>query len=266
MSKSSVRRIPIPANLLGAVLAEINDPTELKLLLRTAALLADQPAIRGTPPSLTLEELLDDPVLQRSGADDADLRRALGANLGRGTLAAVETDFQVRIFLHDNACLRFLEQKTLTPLSPDAVAGPLPAESRSDVQPALLSDSRAPSIYKLHEQHIGTFNHSVREQLQAAEEDYPAAWIEDAFTMAAQNNARSWQYVVAILRRWLQEGRPTEPVASHNGPRDQHHEHGKPGRNTAQDDRTGYVEDIRRLYGGRLPWEGDPDEAESTDS
>ncbi len=47
----------------------------------------------------------------------------------------------------------------------------------------------------------------IGEQLRHAEDDYPAAWIEEAIQLAVENNKRSWKYVEAILKRWQAEGK-----------------------------------------------------------
>ena len=36
--------------------------------------------------------------------------------------------------------------------------------------------------------------------------EYPYLWIEHAVQLAVKNNARSWRYVEAVLRRWKEEG------------------------------------------------------------
>ena len=260
--KTSVRRIPIPANLVGSTLAQIDNLAELKLALRVAALLAAQPTRRGIPPSLGLVELLDDAVLRQSSATETDgiatpdaaIHTALADNLRRATLSAIRKDGDIRIFINDQDCQQYLAKSGLQPLPPESVDIKAAAVHPLGYQPTRRPAGRVANIFALYERHIGAIGHNVGEQLVAAEEEYPAAWIEAAFDLAAEHNAHSWQYVVAILRRWLQEGRPAETIASRNRQRDQHHEHGKPGRDSAPDSRTGYLESYQRRY-GRLPWE-----------
>ena len=74
---ANARRIPIPAAALGEWLADIDDIIELKVTLRALALLADEPQRRSIPPSIALEDLLDDRVLGRgSGRRKVDGERA----------------------------------------------------------------------------------------------------------------------------------------------------------------------------------------------
>jgi DnaD/phage-associated family protein len=62
----------------------------------------------------------------------------------------------------------------------------------------------------LYEQNIGPLTPLLAEQLQDAEKNYPAPWIEDAFKEAAELNKRSWRYVQRILERWSTEGKGDE--------------------------------------------------------
>ena len=51
------------------------------------------------------------------------------------------------------------------------------------------------------------FPKAVRERmLKDAEEDYSEKWIAEAIGLAVKTNARNWNYVEAILKRWKEEG------------------------------------------------------------
>ena len=261
------RRIPVPAAALEEWLAEIDDPGELKVTLRVVAMLTSEPTRGGTPPSLSLDDLLDDVTLRRAAqlGSDGAIRKALAAALSRETLLAIRAGGDVRILNHDELAQEYLSKTGLTPLAPAEIAGvnsdrattPESAETIPNTPPRV-------NIFALYERHIGTFGHGMAEQLRAAEEEYPSSWIEDAFGIADDQNIRSWGYVRAILRRWLQEGKPTVSPAIAGQSRERLHDDGKPGHDTAADRRTGYLESYRRRY-GRLPWESD-DAAESNGS
>ena len=253
------RRIPVPAAALEQWLAEIDDPAELKVTLRVIALLAIEPARGGKPPSLSLDALLDDGTLRRAaglGSDDT-IRGALAGALRRETLVAVRVAGDVRLLSNDERVQEYLVKTGLAPLKASDIGGvdATEATGSESVNPAKRSVSRA-NIFSLYEQHIGTFGHGAAEQLKAAEEEYPASWIEEAFDIANNQNVRSWGYVHAILRRWLQEGKPTASPQIVAQPRERRHDHGELGHDTAPDRRTGYLESYRRRY-GRLPWESD---------
>ena len=255
----NARRIPAPAAALGEWLAEIDDLAELKVALRAVALLGGEPTRRGVPPSLSLDDLLDDGVLSRAGrpGGDSGIRPALGACLARGTLAAARVGGEIRVWLNDEPCRSYFEQAQLSALEPGDVAGEVIGE-----RPPIADGGGIPgaparaNIFALYERHIGTFGHGMAEQLRAAEEEYPASWIEEAFEIAIEQGARSWSYVNAILTAWQQQGKS-------NREHSQSHDDGKPGHDSAPDRRTGYLESYRRRY-GRLPWESD-DASDGTD-
>lgn len=258
---ANARRIPIPAAALSQWLADIDDIAELKVTLRALALLADEPRRRSVPPSIALEDLLDDPVLadaQLSGLENYALG-GLAAAVGRGTLAAVRDAGSMRVLLNDENCRRYLKTAGVTELTAADLTGPVGSDALEPTpQPPTTGEPRA-NIFALYEQHIGPYGHSIAEQLRAAEEEYPAEWIADAIAVAAERNTRSWRYIDAVLRGWKQE-RQTQSVAGITGrTRDTSHEHGEPGSDTAPYSRTGYLDSYRRRY-GRLPWE--PGEAE----
>jgi DNA replication protein len=64
-----------------------------------------------------------------------------------------------------------------------------------------------PNIYRIYEQNIGPITPIIADELREAEKTYSPQWIEDAFRIAVENNARSWRYIVTILERWQVKGR-----------------------------------------------------------
>ncbi len=246
---ANTRKISIPAGVLGHWLAEIDDPAELKVTLRAVAVLAPEPNRRGVPPSLTLYDLLGDSILRQVSVlrDDGAIRQALAASLHRGTLVATRDRGEIRFFLNDDCCRRYFDKAGLSTLTATDAVGHQQAEmasigSHSAVPTAL---PRA-NIFTLYEQHIGTFGHSMAEQLKAAEKEYPAAWIEYAFSIASEHNARSWSYVNTILRRLVREGLPNGAVVAN--------EHGKFRNDSETNRREAVLEQYRRLF-GQPEWE-----------
>lgn len=63
------------------------------------------------------------------------------------------------------------------------------------------------NIYQLYEENIGPLTPLLSEDLTAAQEEFPAQWIEEAFHIAVKNNARSWRYIDAVLKSWQKEGK-----------------------------------------------------------
>ena len=83
-----VRYFPVPSPLLGPLLEEIDDLSELKLTFRLIWLLHQK---KGFPRYVTRAELLADRTLVRALANDSvdpglEIQRALDLGLGRGTL------------------------------------------------------------------------------------------------------------------------------------------------------------------------------------
>ena len=248
------RRIPVPANALGEWLAEIDDLAELKVTLRAVAMLAPEPNRRGVPPSLSLYDLLDDGILRRTAVLQSDeaIRQALAGALKHRTLVAARCRGEVRFFLNDDHCRQHLEKMRLSELAPaDAVECQAYKMATTASESTVKTDDGRANIFTLYERHIGTLGHGVAEQLKAAEEEYPAAWIEYAFSIAAEHKARSWSYVNTILRRLVREGLPGDTVVAH--------EHGKPRDDSDANRRSEYVDQYRRLF-GPLPWESGDDE------
>jgi DnaD/phage-associated family protein len=64
-----------------------------------------------------------------------------------------------------------------------------------------------PNIFTLYEQNIGPLTPLIADQLRLAEQEYPAAWLEEAIQIAVQRNKRNWKYIEAILKRWQAEGK-----------------------------------------------------------
>jgi DnaD/phage-associated family protein len=72
--------------------------------------------------------------------------------------------------------------------------------------PITLSVER-PNVFVLYEQNIGPLTPIIADQLRDAEQTYASEWLEDAITLAVQNNVRKWRYIQSILERWRQEGK-----------------------------------------------------------
>ncbi len=67
-----------------------------------------------------------------------------------------------------------------------------------------------PNIFRLYEENIGALTPLIADALKDAEREYPAGWVEDAIRASVENNARSWRYIQAVLKRREQEGKPGE--------------------------------------------------------
>ena len=199
--------MPVPAPLLGSLLAQIDDMTELKCTLRAVALLSQK---RGYPRFVELQELQSDESLLSAIPVEGEtqpatlIERALGRAVRRGTLAyAIRgkgSGSQPIFGLNSEFDRMALEKAASQP----------PPWSGTYQEPPDPSVER-PNVFEMYEQNIGMLSPMIADALLEAEDMYPEDWIEDAISEAVQQNIRSWRYISRILERWENEGR---------GPRD----------------------------------------------
>jgi len=191
----AVKRLPVPAPLLSSLLADIADCAELKCTLRFLWHEAQQ---SGAPKRVSASALRTDGVLLQALGSEGEIERGIALAVGRGTLIEAGDWLLLRTPQNERAAERFAPDP-----SPTAVGRP----------------SERPNIFQLYEENIGMLTPLVADELRAAEEEYPAGWVEAAIREAAAGNVRSWRYIEAILERWKREGRGTRSS-------------GKPGRHT----------------------------------
>ncbi len=192
--------IRVPSQFFTDLLGAIDDLDELKLTLYAFWALQQQ---EGELRYLLKREVLQDTRFLESL--DPDPQRA-----AERALAALE---------------RAVARGTLLHISVEGVRGPEDlyfmntAHGRNAVRaiaaghyelgdrdtPVLLVSER-PSVYALYEENIGPLTPLIAEELRAAEQEYPPAWIEEAMRIAVERNARNWRYVLGILKRWETEG------------------------------------------------------------
>ena len=195
--------MPVPAPLLGSLLAQIDDMAELKCTLRAVALLSQK---RGYPRFVALQELQADESLVRAIPAEGDtkpaelIEKALGNAVRRGTLAFaivnVDGKRQPIFGLNSEFDRTALEKAASQP----------PPWAGTHQEPPDPSAER-PNVFELYEQNIGMMSPMIADALLEAEEMYPQEWIEDAISEAVQQNVRSWRYISRILERWEHEGR-----------------------------------------------------------
>jgi DnaD/phage-associated family protein len=214
---------PVPSPLLGHLLAQISDASELRVTLRFIWLASQA---KAPPRVVRLDELAADRViagaLGLSGAElAAAVRRAVDAAVARGTLAACPTaDGREGYVLNTEP-----ERRAVARLMD---AGGAPPTGRPAAEPARPA-AEPPNIYIEYEENIGPLTPMAGELLKQAALSFPEEWIREAIHIAVANNARNWKYVSAILDRWASEGKARE----------------QPGRDI-QEDRLG---PYRRAYG-----------------
>ena len=196
-----VRFTRIPEQFFSELLPQIDDLPELKVTLHLFWLMQRK---EGDVRFATLRELMEDEALLSALGEKGQktaLEEALARAVERGTLLQVhvERDGQEDelYFFNTPKGRLILEKIERGELEPEK----LPHLSDADLRPA------RPNIFALYEQNIGLLQPLIAEELREAEEKYPPQWIEDAFHIAAEQNARRWSYIKKILKRWETEGK-----------------------------------------------------------
>lgn len=220
---SGVAFTPVPSPLLGNLLAEISDATELRVTLRFIWLASLK---KGAPRPVRLDELSADRVLaaalNATGDNlEAAVSGAVDAAINRGTLLQMPGE-GIRSFVLNTEP----ERRAVARMDRHRPAEQHEAPVRAE--PARVAPDE-PNVFVLYEQNIGPLTPMVGQVLNDARLSFPEEWIKEAIQIAVENNARNWKYVSAILDRWASEGRSRE----------------QPGRDL-QEDR---LEPYRRAYG-----------------
>lgn len=76
----------------------------------------------------------------------------------------------------------------------------------------------AKNAFALYEQEIGPITPFIADAIgDELDSKTPYDWIKRAIEIAAQNNARSWAYIAAILKNWKEHGFEDKRKKSNNG-------------------------------------------------
>ena len=197
---------PLPNLFFSKLLPAIDDLAELKVTLHIFWLLHQK---KGYPRYVSRRELEADGVLlgglRGTGQEPEDrLGQALERAVARGTLLHVTArrgnEQDDWYFMNTDLGRRTVDKIRRGELELEAVV--TPSEVRLEVE--------RPNIFVLYEQNIGLLTPLIAEELRDAEKSYPADWIEEAFRIAVEHNARRWRYVRSVLERWATEGKDRE--------------------------------------------------------
>ena len=194
---------PLPNLFFSKLLPAIDDLAELKVTLHIFWLLHQK---KGYPRYVSRQELEADGVLlgglKGTGQEPEErLEQALERAVARGTLLHVTAqqgdERNDWYFMNTDVGRRTVDKIRHGELELEAVI--LPGEVRLEVE--------RPNIFVLYEQNISLLTPLIAEELRDAEKTYPADWIEEAFRIAVEHNARRWRYVRSVLERWKAEGK-----------------------------------------------------------
>ncbi|MBX3049619.1 MAG: DnaD domain protein [Anaerolineales bacterium] len=187
----------IPGPFFSQLLPQVDDLNELKVLLYAFWKLE---RMEGDPRYLQPEDFSDDAVFMAGLGDAAALADGLARAVGRGVLLLAELEFdgaQRRFYFLNSPRGREALQ---------AIADGAWKPSGDARYPIELAQEHG-NLFSLYEKHIGPITPMLADILKQAEKDYPHDWLQEAIGIAVQNNARSWSYVDAILRRWQEGGK-----------------------------------------------------------
>ncbi|MDH4208449.1 MAG: DnaD domain protein [Anaerolineae bacterium] len=195
-----LRFTPVPDSFFSELLPQIDNLAELKVTLHVLWILHRK---KGEERWVSRQELLHDGVLSRGLKGPGvpaewSVEEGLERAVARGTLLHLSGQGQDDWYLlNSEQGRRTAERVRQGEL--ELVPAPVLDEPRAEVE--------RPNIFVLYEQNVGTLQPMIAEELQEAEESYPAEWIEEAFKIAAGQNVRKWRYIRAILERWATEGK-----------------------------------------------------------
>lgn len=205
-----VQFTPVPNPLLASLLEEIDSLDELKVVLRTIHGLHRQ---RKVPASIGFDELYSDrtvaAMLNAAGDElESAVESAIDSAVDRGILLLIDDgNGQRKICLNTEPVRRALVRQGIEVASKSfQSADRKHAETWADAESARPKQD----AITFYERNIAPVTAVVAENIHAALEEHPEDEVVLAIRKASEANARSWNYIAAILRRWATEGRPEE--------------------------------------------------------
>jgi len=201
--KGKTRITPVPNLFFSELLPFINDIDELKLTLYCFWRLGLK---EGDLRYLSHNELEMDKILVDSFKKPGiyALNQALERACARGTLlhvtVAMTTDKEEHYYFLNTPKGRMavdsIDKGDWTP--------------KNDPDNPISVAIERPNIFSVYEQNIGALTPLMADKLLEAEKEFPDFWLREAIRLAVENNARSWSYVDAILKRWKREGKDSQ--------------------------------------------------------
>jgi DNA replication protein len=194
-----IRHIRIPNPFFTDLMPAVDSLAEIKVMLYAFWFMEQQEEVSRF---ITFEDFSSDSLLMESLGDEPHtaLSEALKKATQRGFFlqACQEGSTGSKSFYFIN-----------TPRGRAAVQAIQTGKWKSgpDMQvPASLKVER-PNIYRLYEENIGPLTPLIADILITASQEYQESWIEEAFSIAVQKNARNWRYIEAILKGWQEKGK-----------------------------------------------------------
>ena len=176
----------LPDSFFQKLLAEIDDPAELKV---TLFFLWQVQHMEGPYRALRQADFEE----QALGLSSDEVAAGLEKAVRRGSIIMVEKEADQVHFLN----------------SPRGrAAAQAFAKGERDESGKMLAAPMVeqPNLFKLYEENIGPLTPMIADMLKDAEETYSQEWVAEALEIAVKKNIRNWKYVEAILKRWKEKG------------------------------------------------------------
>tara|TARA_Y100001936_G_scaffold250806_1_gene304663 strand:- start:2117 stop:2848 length:732 start_codon:yes stop_codon:yes gene_type:complete len=207
-----VQFTPVPNPLLASLLEEINSLEELKVVLRAIHGLHKQ---RKPLASLGFSDLCADrtvaAMLNASGSElERRVKDAISSASDRGIFIVLKDSLGIaKIFLNTDPVRRTLIRQGIDLSKINNAV--------SETWPDVTASAPKQNAITYYEQNISPITALVAENIHHALQQHTEDEVILAIRKAAEANARSWNYIASILRRWANEGRPEELDNGRNG-------------------------------------------------
>jgi DnaD/phage-associated family protein len=176
----------LPDSFFQKLLAEIDDPAELKV---TLFFLWQVQHMEGPYRALRQADF-DEKAL---GLPADEVTAGLEKAAQRGSILEVEHEAEGVYFLN-------------SPRGRAAAEAFTKRESGEAGKTQAASVAERPNLFKLYEENIGPLTPMIADTLKDAEGTYSQEWVAEALEIAVKKNIRNWKYVEAILKRWKEKG------------------------------------------------------------
>lgn len=176
----------LPDSFFQKLLAEIDDPAELKV---TLFFLWQVQHMEGPYRALHQADF-DEKTL---GLPADEVAAGLESAVRRGSIIIVEKEADQVYFLN-------------SPRGRAAAEAFTKRESGEAGKTQAAPMVERPNLFKLYEENIGPLTPMIADMLKDAEGTYSQEWVAEALEIAVKKNIRNWKYVEAILKRWKEKG------------------------------------------------------------
>lgn len=213
MSMSTASDFPIPdehgtTRVPNAVLASmLAAPIDADLIAFSLRALWWLERSSAYPKAVQLTDLRTDRTLvEVLGQPFGDL---LAQSLRRGYFVTHTAGGTEYLLLNTASVARSDDPVTTAPASTNGNAD-ASADADADPWGSVSERPTTPDAFRAYEQNIGRLTPMIRDSIKQALQDFTDAQIEDAIRIAVENEARSWQFVAGVLRKWTRDGIPDE--------------------------------------------------------